>query len=181
VCAKYVHSKYITLLPFVLCKRTGALRGLETAVVVKPRHGTDEGWTPGTHKAPSTSTSRLEPVKGLGNSCCTARGCGWTRLSRHSALSQIGRSAHWRPRMAKSGRAGLAPQCPSTQAHGPALVLQVKSFGVHTSHPRRVGAEHFQRHASTRQPAEIADNYHSIRISAKSPWGRLCSTRKETL
>jgi hypothetical protein len=118
------------------------------------------------HHPPVSSQSSVSET-----SCCTARGCGWTRLSRHSALNHIGRSAHWRPRMAKSGRAGLAPQCPSTQAHGPAPVLQVKTFGVHTSHPRRVGAEHFQRQASTRQPAAIADKHSYLgKVSLGAPF-----------
>lgn len=60
--------------------------------------------------------------------------------------------------MAKSGRRGSLH---SAHPHKniDRRVLQVKSFGAHTSHPRRFGAEHFQRQAGTHRPAEVVDIY----------------------
>lgn len=72
----------------------------------------------GQTKAGLQELTRHHPVKCRGNSCKPRGAGGLSR--RKQALDQIGRSAHWRPRMAKSGRAGLSPQCPSTHGRCPA-------------------------------------------------------------
>jgi hypothetical protein len=58
-------------------------------------------------------------------------------------------------------------------------VLQVKTFGVHTSHPRRFGAEHFQRQASTHQPAGIVTSIRGY-LAEVSLWASSTKTQENT-